>query len=66
MVREAGLNALRRDANSKELTKQDFEEALKKVQPSVSRESAQRYKKIEDHYLKKVKAGMEVGPLYTG
>jgi transitional endoplasmic reticulum ATPase len=66
LVREAGLNALRRDSNTKNVTKKDFDEALKKVQPSVSRESAARYKKIEDHYLKRVKAGMEAGPLYTG
>ncbi|MBI5803736.1 CDC48 family AAA ATPase [Candidatus Pacearchaeota archaeon] len=66
LVREAALNALRKDINSKEITKADFEEALKRVTPSVSRETAQRYKKIEDYYLKRAKAGLEAGPLYAG
>ncbi|MBU0977045.1 MAG: AAA family ATPase, partial [Nanoarchaeota archaeon] len=66
LVREAALNALRRDMSTKEVTYDDFEEALKKVKPSVSTETAQRYKKIEDHYLKRAKAGLEAGPLYAG
>ena len=67
LVREASMNALRKDIDAKEVTKEDFEEALKKVKPSVSEESAKRYKKIEEYYLKSAKAGgMEVGPIYTG
>jgi transitional endoplasmic reticulum ATPase len=66
LVREAALNALRNDKEAKEVTKKDFEEAFKKVKPSVSAETAQRYKKIEDYYLKRAKAGLEAGPLYTG
>jgi len=66
LVREAALNALRRDRETKTVTKHDFDEALKKVKPSVSHETATRYKKIEDHYLKRAKAGLEAGPLYTG
>ncbi len=66
VVREAALSALRRDMESKEVTREDFEEALKRVKPSVSRESAQRYKKIEDYYLKRTRAGLEAGPVYAG
>ncbi len=66
LVREAALNALRTDKDAKVVTRRDFEEALTRVKASVSKESAQRYKKIEDYYLKKVKAGIETGPLYTG
>ncbi|MBI3334065.1 CDC48 family AAA ATPase [Candidatus Pacearchaeota archaeon] len=66
LVREAAMNALRRDMQCKEVTKIDFEDAFQKVQASVSPETAKRYKKIEEHYLKQVKAGMEVGPIYTG
>ena len=44
----------------------DFEESLNQVKPSVSPETAKRYKKLEDYYLKNVKAGLEIGPLYTG
>jgi transitional endoplasmic reticulum ATPase len=66
LVREAALNALRKNNDAKEVTKEDFDEALGKVKASVSTETAQRYKKIEDYYLKKAKAGLETGPIYTG
>ena len=66
LVREAAINALRKNKEAKEVTKDDFDEAFKRVKASVSQETAQRYKKIEDYYLKRVKAGLEAGPLYTG
>jgi transitional endoplasmic reticulum ATPase len=66
LVREAALNALRRNPGIKSVGKRDFDEAFKKVKSSVSRETALRYKKIEDHYLKRAKAGLEAGPIYTG
>ena len=66
LVRESAMNALRRDIKAKTVTKKDFDEALAKVRPSVSSDSAKKYKKLEDHYLKSAKAGMEVGPIYTG
>ena len=45
----------------------DFEEALMKVRPSVSEETAKRYKKIEDYYFKQAKTGgITAGPIYTG
>jgi len=66
LVREAALNALRKDSKAKTVTKTDFHEALKRTKPSVSRERAQQYKKIEDYYLKRAKAGLDAGPVYTG
>jgi transitional endoplasmic reticulum ATPase len=67
LVREASMNALRRDIQAKEVTKADFEVAFQRVKASVSSETARHYKKIEDYYLKNAKAGMaEVGPIYTG
>jgi transitional endoplasmic reticulum ATPase len=66
LVREAAMNALRRDLNTKEVCKIDFDDAFKKIKPSVSLETAKNYKKIEEYYLKKAKAGMEAGPVYTG
>jgi len=66
LVREAALAALRRDMNTKTVTMPDFEEAFTKVRPSVSDETAKRYKKIEEHYIKSAKAGVEVSPLYAG
>ena len=66
LVREAAMAALRRDMQSNVVTRKDFEEAFMRVKPSVSLETAKRYKKIEDYYIKQVKAGLEVGPLYAG
>lgn len=66
LVREAALAALRKDIKAQFVTMEHFEEALLKAKPSVSEETAKRYKKIEDYYLKMAKAGVEVGPMYTG
>jgi transitional endoplasmic reticulum ATPase len=67
IVREASMTALRRNKDAKEVLRKDFDEAFKKTKPSVSDESAKRYKKIEEYYLKNAKAGtVEVGPVYTG
>lgn len=65
LIREAAMNALRNNPESKEVTKKDFDEAFKKMRPSVSPETAKRYKKMEDHFIKSAKAGIEVGPMYT-
>ena len=52
---------------STQVTMEDFDEAMMRVKPSVSDETARRYKKIEEHYLKIAKAGgLEMGPVYTG
>jgi len=65
-VREAAIIALRKNINTKVVTVKDFDEALIKVKPSVSEDTAKRYKKIEEHYLKKAKiGGLELGPLYA-
>ncbi len=66
LVREAAMSALRRDMKTKNVGKKDFDDALNKTKPSVSSETAKRYKKIEDYHLRNVKAGIELGPLYTG
>ncbi len=46
LCREAALNALRRDINAKEVTKEDFEKALKVISPSVSKEMNKYYEKL--------------------
>ncbi|MEM5812420.1 MAG: CDC48 family AAA ATPase, partial [Candidatus Aenigmatarchaeota archaeon] len=48
LVREAGLNALRKDFKAKYVTKKDFEEAMKKVKPSVTPELVKFYNKIAE------------------
>ncbi len=66
LIREAAMNALRRDIKTKTVMRQDFEDSFKRVKPSVSADTAKRYKKLEEYYLKSAKAGMEVVPIYTG
>ena len=66
LIREAALNALRKDMDVKEVSNSDFDEVVKKMSPSVSKDSADRYKKIEHYYLKRAKAGLETGPVYAG
>jgi len=48
LVREAGLNALRKDFNIKSVGKPDFAEALKKVRPSVTADLVKFYTKIAE------------------
>jgi len=66
LVREATMNALRKDINAKSVRWVDFEDAFKKVKPSVTSDTANKYKKLEEYYLRKAKAGIELGPIYTG
>jgi len=66
LVREAAMIALRKDIEAKTVTMKNFEEALMKVKPSVSEETAKRYKKIDERYIKQSKAGMTTSPIYTG
>ncbi|MCA9459798.1 MAG: CDC48 family AAA ATPase [Nanoarchaeota archaeon] len=47
IVREAGMNALRRDINSDEITELDFNHALKVIKPSVNIEIQKHYEDIE-------------------
>lgn len=67
VVREAGLLALRKDIKAKEVNNKFFEEALKKVRPSVSKELIDKYKAVEENYLKQAKAAITKDiPTYVG
>lgn len=67
VVRESGLLALRNDIKSKTVKNKFFEEALKKVRPSISKELIEKYKLIEENYLKQAKAAMVKDiPSYVG
>ncbi|MEK6928411.1 MAG: CDC48 family AAA ATPase [Nanoarchaeota archaeon] len=66
LIMEAAIGTLRRNIDSKYVTKKDFDEALNRIKPSVSSDSAKRYKKLEEHYIKSAKSGIELGPIYTG
>ena len=65
VVREAAMLALREDIETKKVKKKHFEEALKKVKPSVSKGDIDKYRKIEENYLKSAKAAIDKTP-YLG
>jgi transitional endoplasmic reticulum ATPase len=44
LCREAAMHALRRDVNAKEVTLQDFQEAMKQIRPSISPDMEKWYK----------------------
>ncbi len=67
LTREAALLSLRESIDSKEVKKKHFDEALKKVRPSVSKPTIEVYKKIEDNLLKSAKSAVaSVGSSYLG
>jgi len=63
VCREAAINAMRRDINSKVVTKRDFDRSLKIVMPSVSKEMNEFYDNVMQ---KKKQQKMEEEVLYTG
>jgi transitional endoplasmic reticulum ATPase len=66
VVREAAYFALREDIESKNVTKKNFTEAMKKIKPSVNKSTIELYKKIESEYLKSAKAALPMDNTYLG
>lgn len=67
VCREAALLSLREDINTKEVSKKFFDESLKKVRPSVTKEAIESYKAIEEDYFSRAKSGMVKNiPNYMG
>jgi len=58
LCREAAMLALREDINVTKITKKDFEKAMDKVLPSVTKNDAERYKNIEKKYLRSAKSAL--------
>jgi len=61
LAKEAAMLALREDKDIKHVTAKHFEKAIDKVQPSVSKNDAERYKQVESKYLKSAKAALANG-----
>jgi transitional endoplasmic reticulum ATPase len=59
LVREAAMLTLRDDINSKDVKIKYFEDALKKVCPSVTKSDMDKYRRIETEYLRSAKAALE-------
>jgi transitional endoplasmic reticulum ATPase len=66
LTRESAMLSLREDINSLQVKKKHFEEALKKVKPSVSKPSIEVYKKIEENFLNEAKSALPMGSTYLG
>tara|TARA_Y100000034_G_scaffold135622_1_gene208306 strand:+ start:647 stop:2941 length:2295 start_codon:yes stop_codon:yes gene_type:complete len=65
-VREAAMLALREDVTSEEVTKKHFDEAFRKIKPSVTKSTVDTYQKIEDNFLQSAKAAIAVENSYLG
>lgn len=65
LCREAAMLALRESISAKEVRKKHFEEALKKIKPSVSLDDAKAYKDMEV-FLRKAKPDKMDMPGYMG
>jgi len=66
LVREAAMLALRKDIDSKEVKMENFNDALKKMSASVTKSDNEKYKRIEQEYLRSAKASLEQPVGYLG
>jgi transitional endoplasmic reticulum ATPase len=66
LTREAAMLALREDLNTKKVTKKDFDKAMEKVVASVSKSDVERYKQVEQQYLRSAKAALADKATYAG
>jgi len=66
LVREAAMLALRESIDSKDVKKKHFDEALKKIKPSVTKATLDVYKKVEENFLKSAKAAVPMANSYLG
>ncbi len=66
ICREAGMNALRENINSKKVYMKHFLKAIEKIKKSVF-EDLKKYKEIEEKYLRPARAGIvRKPPVYLG
>ena len=67
VVREAAMLALRKDIKAVKVTKADFDDAVKKVRPSVTKEVENAYKELENQFRSATGKRMrEEKPSYYG
>lgn len=64
LTREAAILALRESIDAKTVTKKHFEEAMKRVKPSVSKPTIEVYKKIEENMLQQAKSALPSGSYF--
>jgi len=66
LAREAAMIALKEDMEIKIVSKKHFDDALKKVKPSITRKDMEIYSRIEEDYLKSAKAAIASSQQYLG
>jgi transitional endoplasmic reticulum ATPase len=66
LAREAAMIALRESKEAKQVRSKHFEEAMKKIRPSVSKPLLEVYKKIEDTFIRSAKASIPLEGSYLG
>ncbi len=67
LCREAAINALRKDMGSKEITMNNFEEAMKEIGPSITKDLEKKYEEIKDSLKSSTARQMEEeSPSYFG
>lgn len=66
LCREAALLALRESIDAEIVTRTHFDEALLKVRPSVTKNTVDAYRKIEEQFLQSAKAAVPIGASYLG
>ena len=66
LAREAAMISLREDANAEKVKKGHFEDALKRVKPSVSKPLIDVYKKIEESFISSAKSAIPLENSYLG
>ena len=66
LCREAAMLALRKDIKADKVKLEHFEEAMAKVRPSVTKHDIEKYKKVEENYLRSAKAALETNAAYLG
>jgi len=66
LAREAAMLALRESITAERVQKKHFDNALRKVKPSVTKSTIIAYKKIEENFLQSAKAAMPIENSYLG
>lgn len=61
VCREAAILAMREDIKAKDIGMKHFEDALKKVKSSILNEDVQKYREIEEGYIKAARNGLVKG-----
>jgi len=60
VVREAGLNALRRDTETKIVTMDDFDAAMKEIAPSITPEMINWYENTQQRFREQTKPPIDI------